>query len=260
MVPNRNSCISRQWRKYRRCNRCSCTGAHMPSGAHEGRRKKNKQLSRIATGPCFCEWNSWGRVGKVTLSGLDACQSWWVASRDLSAVSAADNCGLNRCMSLSPGWESYHTVTYQIIAEAFICFNHLTDQTFIWDQAAIWARRLIPSSQKSRMKMSQTLPASVNSLAFFFNWSCCSRGKDLVNQHSWQTPHLCCHGGVHLFSHCPDHFAGQFLVACPCLLITQPPSTRQPGPVAVLLRQTLKLSLIFFASLSHSWLRRQRNV
>ena len=63
-------------------------------------------------------------------------------------------------MFLSPGWESYHTATYQIIAMVFICFNHLTDQAFIWDQAAIWDRRLIPSSQRSWVKMSQTLPAS----------------------------------------------------------------------------------------------------
>ena len=46
------------------------------------------------------------------------------------------------------------------ITGPFICFNHLTDQAFIWDQAAIWDRRLIPSSQKSEMKMSQTSPAS----------------------------------------------------------------------------------------------------
>ena len=65
----------------------------------------------------------------------------------------------NACLS-PPGRESYHTVTYHIIAGAFICFNHLTDQVFIWDQAAIWDRRLIPSSQKSEMKMSQTSPAS----------------------------------------------------------------------------------------------------
>ena len=38
-------------------------------------------------------------------------------------------------MSLSPGRESDHTVNYQSIAGAFICFNHLTDQAFIWDQA-----------------------------------------------------------------------------------------------------------------------------
>ena len=42
----------------------------------------------------------------------------------LSTVGQAD-------ASLSPGRESYHTVTYQIIAGAFICFNHLTDQAFI---------------------------------------------------------------------------------------------------------------------------------
>ena len=44
---------------------------------------------------------------------------------------------------------------------AFICFNHLTDQAFIWDQGAVWGRHLIPSSQKSGMKMSQTSPASL---------------------------------------------------------------------------------------------------
>ena len=82
-----------------------------------------------------------GRVGKVTLSGLDACQSWLVSSRHLSAVSAAERCGPIWCMSLSLGQESYHTVTYQIIAGAFICFNNLTDQEFIWDQAAIWDRQ-----------------------------------------------------------------------------------------------------------------------
>ena len=130
-----------QWLKYQRCNWCSCTGAQTPSGANEGRRRRKKKLlSRIATGP-FCEWNSWGRVGKVTLSGLDACQSWLVSSRHLSAVSAAERCGPVRCMSLSLGQESYHTVTYQIIAGAFICFNNLTDQEFIWDQAAIWDRQ-----------------------------------------------------------------------------------------------------------------------
>ena len=57
----------------------------------------------------------------------------------------------NHVMYLIYEW---NTVKYQIIAGAFICFNHLTDQAFIWD------RRLIPSSQKSGMKMSQTSPAS----------------------------------------------------------------------------------------------------
>ena len=70
------------------------------------------------------------------------------------------------------------------------------------------------------------------------------------------------HGGVHLFLHRPDHFAGHSLVACPfagnssphvylkLLASLLPPSTRQPGPVAVLLRQTLKLNLIFHPSLT----------
>ena len=53
-----------------------------------------------------------------------------------------------------------YTVKYQIIAGVFICFNHLTNQAFFWDQAAIWDRHLISSTQKSKMKMSQTSPAS----------------------------------------------------------------------------------------------------
>ena len=73
------------------------------------------------------------------------------------------------------------------------------------------------------------------------------------------------------FSVAPDHFTGHPLVACPfadnptlhvylkLLARLLPPSTRQPGPVAVLLGQMLKLSLIFFANLSLSW-GRQRNV
>ena len=42
-----------------------------------------------------------------------------------------------------------NTVNCQIIARAFICFNHQIDRASIWDQAAIRDRRLIPSSQKS---------------------------------------------------------------------------------------------------------------
>ena len=59
-------------------------------------------------------------------------------------------------------------------------------------------------------------------------------------------------GDTHLFH--PDHFAGHSLVACPfadnssphvylqLLASLLPPSSRQPGPVAVLLGQMLKLS------------------
>ena len=72
-------------------------------------------------------------------------------------------------------------------------------------------------------------------------------------------------GGVHLFGHCPDHCAGCSLMASlfadnssphvylRLLASLLPPSTRQPGPVAVLLGQTLKLSLIFHQSLTLFW-------
>ena len=65
------------------------------------------------------------------------------------------------------------------------------------------------------------------------------------------------HGDVHLFLHHPDHFAGHSLAASPfvdnsslhvylrLLSILLPASSRQPGPVAVLLGQILKLRFIF---------------
>ena len=68
-------------------------------------------------------------------------------------------------------------------------------------------------------------------------------------------------GGVHR----PDRCAGHSLMACPfadnsslhvylrLLSSLLPPSTRQPGPVAVLLGQTLKLRLIFHQSLTLFW-------
>ena len=34
---------------------------------------------------------------------------------------------------------------------------------------------------------------SANSLASFCKWSCCGEGNVSANQHSRQTPHLCCH-------------------------------------------------------------------
>ena len=61
-VQDQGACAepSNQWRKYQRCNWCSCTGAQTPSGAHEGRKKK--QLSRIGHSPCFCEGGTLGRL------------------------------------------------------------------------------------------------------------------------------------------------------------------------------------------------------
>ena len=58
-----------------------------------------------------------------------------------------------RTEKLGNGERTYRKIPNN--SRAFICFNHLTDQAFIWD------RRLIPSSQKSGMKMSQTSPASL---------------------------------------------------------------------------------------------------
>ena len=160
----------------------------------------------------------------------------------LSTVGQAD-------ASLSPGRESYHTVTYQIIAGAFICFNHLTDQAFIWDQAAIWDRRLIPSSQKSEMKMSQTSPAS-RLILWHPSGQYLSSASEVVaaeetiqptSTHSKLLISAVTHGGGHLFLHRPDHFAGHSLVACPfadhpsphvylkLLASLLPPSTRQPS-------------------------------
>ena len=75
--------------------------------------------------------------------------------------------------------------------------------------------------------------------------------------------------GVHLFCHRPDHFAGHSLVACPfadnssphvylrLLAGLLPPSTRQPGPAAVLLGQSLKLSLIFSTISPCLWIDRE---
>ena len=145
----------------------------------------------------------------------------------------------------------------RVIILYHICFSHLTDQAFIWDQAAIWDIK-IPDENVTNFAS-----LSVNSLASLCKWSCCSGGKDLVNQHSRKLlMSAVTHGGVHLFRHRPDHFAGHALVACPfadhpfphvylkLLASLLPPSTRQPSPVADLLGQTLKLHFIL-SPISH---------
>lgn len=38
-----------QWPKYQWCNRCNCTGAQTPSGAHEGRKKTKCSCLRYST-------------------------------------------------------------------------------------------------------------------------------------------------------------------------------------------------------------------
>ena len=99
---------------------------------------------------------------------------------------------------------------------------------------------------------------SVNSLASFCNWSLLQRRKRYsepalaANSSSllprWRTfvsPSPWSISGTLPFA---DHpFRHVYLRLLACLL---PPSTRQPGPVAVLLRQTLKLSFIF-SPISH---------
>ena len=144
----------------------------------------------------------------------------------------------NHVMYLIYEW---NTIKYQIIAGAFIYLNHLTDQAFIWD------KRLIPSSQKSGMKMSWTLPASR-----WILWHPSASEVVVVEEMIQPTSTRCkllisavTHGGGHLFRLHPDHFAGHSLVASPfthnsslhvylrLLASLLPPSTRQPGSAAV---------------------------
>ena len=152
-----------------------------------------------------------------------------------------------------PGELSYRNIPNN--SRAFICLNHLTDQAFVWDQAAIWDRRSTSSSQRSGMKMSHTSPASwMNSLVVVAEetiYPTSTGGKLLI--------FAVTHGGLHLFLHRPDHVVGHTFVACPfsdhpslhvylkLLASLCPPSTRQPGPAAVLLGETLTFSLIFWS-------------
>ena len=157
-----------------------------PSGAHEGRRKKEKKKKTAVQNchrPCFCKWNIWGRVGKVTLSGLNACQSWWVVTRHLSAVSAAKHC--DPCLSPRLGELSYPKIPNN--SWGVYLFQSLKGQGVYLGQAfnsflsKIWNEN--PPNYAS---------FSVNSLAYSCKWS---RGwiNDSSNQPLLQTPHLCCH-------------------------------------------------------------------
>ena len=64
-------------------------------------------------------------------------------------------------------------------------------------------RHLVPPSNPSwgspASSVTNFASLSANFLASFCKWSCCGRGKDLVNQHSQQTPHLCCHWRLRIF-------------------------------------------------------------
>ena len=96
----------------------------------------------------------------------------------------------------------------------FICFNHLTDQAFIWDQAAVWERKRF--SQPALAVNSSSL------LSLTLAYICFAIALIILQDTLLWRAHL---------------------------QITH--SIRQPGPFAVLLGQTLKLSFIF-SPISHS--------
>ena len=77
-------------------------------------------------------------------------------------------------------------------------------------QAFIWDRCLIPSSQKSGMKMSQTLLAS-RWILWHPSASEVAAAEETIYPTSTRDKLLISavtHGGVHLFRHRPDHFTG----------------------------------------------------
>ena len=171
--------------------------AQTPSGAHE-ERKNNK-----------CEWNCWWMVRKVTMSGLEACQSWWLASHHLSAVSAAEHRGPSRCMSLPPGRESsYHNIANN--SQGDCLFQSLNRPGIYLGPNGNRGQEFNSFLSKIRDEsVTNFARLSVNSLASFRKWSCCGGVKDSANQHSRQTPHLCCHSWWHTFvSPSPWSFCG----------------------------------------------------
>ena len=149
------------------------TGAAAPSGAHEVRKKKTTAVQNCHR-PLFLWMKYWGQAGKVMLSGLDACQSWWVTYHHLSAVSAAEHCGPSWCMSFSPGQESYHTIKYQIIAGAFFfvfqSFNRpgvYLGQAFNSFLTKIWDENVTNFASFSVNSL-----ASFWAIVVFCKWSC----------------------------------------------------------------------------------------
>ena len=164
----------------------------------------------------------------------------------LSTVGRAD-----ACLSPRPGELSYCKIPNN--RWAFICFNQLTDQAFFWDQAAIWDRRLIPFSQKSRMKMSQTSPASQWTHASFWAIIVHLLQMKLLRQRKWfSQPALVANSSslllltvVFICFTIALIILRDTLLACPFannpfphvylkLLVSLPPPNRRPDPVAVL--------------------------
>ena len=80
-------------------------------------------------------------------------------------------------------------VKYQILARRF--FVSVTKQTRQW----IWSFLTKIRDEN----VTNFASFSVNSLASFCKWSCCGSGNDSANQHSLQTPNLCCHSRWHTF-------------------------------------------------------------
>ena len=98
---------------------------------------------------------------------------------------------LSTVMRLSP---RPGELSYQIIAGAFIYFNHLTDQVAIWDQTFnSFFTKIRDENVPNFTSFLVNSLASFWAIFVFCKWSCCGGGNDSADQHSRQTPHLCCH-------------------------------------------------------------------
>ena len=88
---------------------------------------------------------------------------------------------------------------------------------------------------------------SVNSLASFCKWSCCSGANDSSNQHSQQTPHLCCHSRWLTFVS-PWSFCQTLSRGVPFLLITHPRMFISSSSLAFFLPPAGSLALLLSSS------------
>ena len=140
---------------------------------------------------------------------------------------------------------------------------------FIWDQLEIWNRLIPDCFSYPGWKCHKHLQLLYELSGILLGNSCKSSASEVVageetiyptSTHGKLLISAVTHGGVHLFHHRLDHFAGRSLPVCcnsspyvylKLLSSLLPASSRQPGPVAVLLGQTLKLTFIF-SPISHS--------
>ena len=107
----------------------------------------------------------------------------------LSAVSAAEHCGPNQCMSLSPGQGELSYCNIPHNSWSVYLFQSLNRPGVYLGPGGNFNSFLIKIRD---VNVTNFASLSVNSLASFCKLSCCSGGNDLTNQHSRQTPHLCC--------------------------------------------------------------------